>query len=456
MTNTDAKPKAPAAKPETPEAKPQVSGWRRVFGRGGRQASPLRRWSVAVMIVVACVGILVATVATWTHNVLFDTDTYVETVAAPIAKDPAATQRIADTVAAKTMEATDFENRVREALPPRAQFLASPITIQVEQFLETKTNEFLQTDTAYDGWIRLNEIVHAQLVALLRDESNRFLVDGDTVRLSLVPLIARALGLVQQYMPDALESRVTIPDIDPEAPYDEQVAALSAAVGRTLPADFGTIVITEDSDLEEAQQAVRIFDRLVILLWVAVGLLIVLALVLSPWRLRTLLELGLGTLVVTVLARVVIKQAEESLLAGLEGRGMGGGDAEVARSVITSALASLGSFTTWLLISAVILAVAAFVGGRPHWIKGAKDGAVKLADRGAGLASSQMPDAQRMAATYFDYLRGGGVVVAIIALFFATGSPAWVIVVLVLLVAWELLVWWLAKRRPAEGGGAPA
>ena len=448
--NADAGKKASA--PMATEKADKPHGWTRVFGRGGRQASPLRRWSVAAMVLIAAIAILGGTVATWTHGVLFNTDKYVATVAAPIGKDPAATQRLADTISAKTIEATDFENRVYEVLPPKAQFLASPLTVQVQQFLDTKVNELLQTDTAYNAWLNINARVHEQLVALLRNESNRFLVDGDNVRLSLVPLIARALALVQEYMPSALDSLITIPTIDPDAPYDEQVAQLSAALGRTLPPDFGTVVVFKDTNIQQAQQVVRIFDRLVILLWIVAGLLIVLALVLSPWRLRTLLELALATLVATLIARVVIKYFENNLLEAVSSQR----EQNAARTVITSLVANLGSFTSWLLLACVILAIAAFLGGKPHWIKGAGKGAAKLADRGAGLAGSQMPDAQRTAATYFDYLRGGGVVVAIIALFFATGSPTWVIVTLVLLVAWELLVWWLARRRPATGGGAPA
>jgi len=449
--NAGADKKAPADK-ATESAATNPGGWRRVFGRGGRQASPLRRWSVAAMIVVASIGILSATIATWTHSVIFNTDKFVSTVAAPIGKDPAATQRLADTISAKALEASDFQNRVSAALPPQAQFLAAPLTTQVQQFLDTKVNELLQTDTAYNTWIKMNETVHAQLVAVLRNESNRFLVNGDNVSLNLLPLVGRALALVQEYMPDALATRITIPQIDPAAPYDQQVAALSAALGRPLPADFGTVVVFKDTNIQQAQKVVRIFDRLVILLWVLSVLLVVVALVLSPWRLRTLLELGLGMLVATLIARAVIKQLENRILDAISNQS----GANAARTVVTSLVANLGSFIVWLVLASAILAVAAFLGGKPHWIKGAGKGAAKLADRGAGLAGSQMPDAQRTAATYFDYLRGGGVVVAIIALFFATGSPTWVIVTLVLLVAWELLVWWLARRRPATGGGAPA
>ena len=436
---------------EKPVATDAPSGWRRALGRGGRQASALRRWSVATLVAIACIGIIGATVSTWTHTVIFNTDEFVSTVAEPVGSDPEVTQRVAETVTAKAMEAGDVQNRITEALPPEAAFLAQPLTEQVQSFLTTKVNELLQTEAAQEAWAKMIGVIHQQLVAVLRDESNVFLVQGDDITLNLLQLVGRALALVQEYLPDAIATRVTIPQIDPTAPYDEQVATLSAAIGRPLPTDFGTVTIAEGTQIQQAQTAVRTFDSLVIALWVISALLIVAALVFSPWRLRTLLELGLGILIATLIARVAIKQIETRALDAITQQS----GSKVAESVVTTALTSLGSFTTWLLVSGVILSLGAFFGGRPHLVKAAGSGAVKLAGRGAAMANSQMPDAQRMAETHFDYLRGGGVVAAVIALFFATGSLTWVIITFVLLAAWELLVWWLA-RRPAVGGGKTA
>jgi len=443
--------KSPAAETESPT--PSIAWYRRILGTGGRQASPLRRWSVLALVIVASLGILVSTVALWTHTVLFNTDKYVATVG-PIGKDPAVTQAVADAVTAKTMEATDLENRIREVLPPQAQFLVAPLVAQVQKYVNEKVAEFLQTDTAYNAWLTINRNVHEQLVAVLRNQSNRFLVQDDKVRLNLLPLVAHALELVQKYLPDAIQSRVPIPQIDPNAPYDEQVAQLSSALGRTLPPDFGTVVIFQGTQVRQAQQAVRLFDGLVIALWVITGVIILLALLLSPWRLRTLIELGLGTLIAVMIARVLIKRLEQSIIESAKNQQQAG----VAKAIITSAISSLGSFTTWLLVACVILAVAAFLGGRPHWIKAAGRGAAGLAGRGADLAEAQLPEAQRMATTYFDYLRGGGVVVALIVLFLVSSSLTWVLVILLLLIAWEIAVWWLARRttRRVAGGSAHA
>jgi len=421
---------------------------RRLGGTGGRRAAPLRRWSVVALVALACIGLLVSTVALWTHTLLFDTDRYVETVA-PLGKDPAVTQAVADTVTDETLKVADLENRLREQLPERLQFLAKPLTDEVRTYLNKEVDKFLQTETAYDAWLAVNRNVHAQLVAVLRDKSTVFLVEGDDVKLNLLPLIAYALQLVEKNLPDFLDSRLAIPQIDPKAPYDEQVAALSSALGRSLPAGFGTITLFKNTQVREAQRAARMFDTLVILLWVVTLLLVVAALALSPWRLRTALELGLGVLIAVMLARVAIKQLEEAIVEGVKTEG----GSRVAQAIITSAVASLGDFVTWLLVGGLIVAVAAFFGGRPRWLVAAKDGVVKIADRGADLAHSQLPDAQRMATTYFDYLRGGGIVVALVLLFFASGSLAWVTVVMALLVAWELLVWWLGRRRLAAGGG---
>ena len=436
-------------KPATPETETTTSWWRRIVGRGGRQASPLRRWSVVAMVVLASVGLLVSVVALWTHTVIFNTDEYVKTIG-PIGKDPAVTQSVANAVTDAAISATDLQGRLTSKLPAPVSFLAQPLTSDVQSFLNKKVNEFLQTPTAYNAWLAMNRAVHQQVVDILRNKSNTVIVGSDSVQLNLLPLVARALQLVQQYLPSFITSRVTIPQIDPAAPYDQQVAQLSSALGRTLPAGFGTIKIASGEQLRKAQTVTKIFDATVIVLWVVTALLIVAALVLSPWRLRTLIELGLGTLIAVMLSRVVTHWLENKLIDAV--KSAAGGD--VSRAMIVSAVKSLGGFTIWLLLSALIVTIAAFLGGRPHWFKAAGKGVVRVADKSSSVAGDHLPAAQRVAATYFDYLRGGGVVVALIVLFFVSTSLTWVTITLVLLVLYELGIWWLVKRGSGAGVAA--
>ena len=398
---------------------------------------------------LACIGLLVSVVALWLHAVVFNTDQYVKTVA-PIGKDPAVTQAVADQVTAAVIQATDLQNRLATRLPSQVGFLAPALTTDVQGFLNKKVNELLQTPQAYDAWIRINTVVHQQVVDILRNRSNRVFTTSDSVQLNLLPLVGRALALVQQILPDFITSRVTIPQIDPNAPYDQQVAALSTAVGRPLPPDFGTIKIASGEQLRKAQTLVKVFDATVIVLWIVTALLIAAALVLSPWRLRTLVELGLGTLIAVMLSRAATHWIENQIVNGA--RKIGGGD--VSKSIIVSTVKSLGGFTIWLLISAVIVVVVAFLAGRPHWFKAAGRGVARAADKSASAADAHLPAAHRVAATYFDYLRGGGVVVALIVLFFVSTSVTAVIVTLVVLIVYEVVLWWLVKRAAAAPAAA--
>jgi hypothetical protein len=444
---TDAAEPAAAGSPAGAQA--HVSWWRRIVGRGGRQASPLRRWSVAALVVLACIGLLVSVLALWLHTVIFNTDQYVKTIA-PIGKDPAVTQAVADKVTASVIEATDLQDRLANRLPSQVSFLAPALTTDVQGFLNKKVNELLQTPQAYDAWLKINTVVHQQVVDILRNRSNRVFTTSDSVQLNLLPLVGRALTLVDQILPDFITSRVTIPQIDPNAPYDEQVASLSTALGRPLPAGFGTIQIASGEQLRKAQTLVKVFDALVIALWIITALLIAAALVLSPWRLRTLIELGLGTLIAVMLSRAATHWIENKIVSGASK--LGGGD--VSKSMIVSVVKSLGHFTIWLLISAVIVTVVAFLAGRPQWFQAAGRGVARAADRGAAAADAHLPAAQRVAATYVDYLLGGGVVVALIVLFFVSSSITAVIVTLVVLILYELGVWWLARRRTTETAAA--
>ena len=443
-------PAAPeAAREAAPEAANGTSWWRRIVGRGGRPASPMRRWSVVVLVVLASIGLLVSVVALWTHSVIFNTDEYIKTIG-PIGKDPAVTQSVANAVTGAAISATDLQGRLATNLPAQVSFLAQPLTSDVQGFLNKKVYELLQTPTAYNAWLAMNRAVHQQVVDILRNKSNRVIVGSDSVQLNLLPLVARALGLVQQYLPSFITARVSIPQIDPNAPYDQQVAQLSSALGRTLPAGFGTITVASGEQLRKAQTVTKVFDATVIILWVVTVLLIVAALVLSPWRLRTLIELGLGTLIAVMLSRVATHWIENRIVSGA--KKIGGGD--VSRAMIVSAVKSLGGFTIWLLLSAIIVTIAAFMAGRPHWFKAAGKGVVRVADKSSTAAGEHLPGAQRVAAAYFDYLRGGGVVVALIVLFFVSTSLTWVTITLVLLVLYELGIWWLVKRSAGAGVAA--
>ncbi len=194
---------------------------------------------VLVLVALASVGVLASAVSLWTHSLLFNTDRWVETVG-PVLEDPEVTHDLSVLLTDKAIEASDLETRVTDALPPRAQFIAPAIVDATRDFMQKRMEEWLNRPEAYDLWLKINGFAHERLVAVLEGDSTYIQLNGDEVRLNLVPLIAKALELIEQVLPGALDERIDVPQIDPAASAEEMRAQLESATGRTLPEDFGT------------------------------------------------------------------------------------------------------------------------------------------------------------------------------------------------------------------------
>src|SRR5450631_2256464 len=135
-------------------------------GRDSARGPRWRRISSWVLVVVACILSVLSVVTVFARNQLLNTDTYVSTVA-PLASNPAIQTQVAKKVSENLIARTNVGAQVKNALPPKAGFLATPIT----SGLETVTNELalkaVQSQQFYAFWVAANRASHKQLVALL-------------------------------------------------------------------------------------------------------------------------------------------------------------------------------------------------------------------------------------------------------------------------------------------------
>ena len=81
------------------------------------------------------------------------------------------------------------------------------------------------------------------------------------------------------------------------------MATLGTALGVTLPPTFGSVTLFQSDQLTSIQDAVSTFNKMLVLAIVLFVLGVVLALVLSTNRRRTLLQLLTALIVVVVLER---------------------------------------------------------------------------------------------------------------------------------------------------------
>lgn len=413
-----------------------------------QRAPRLRGWLALLLVIISVVAIIVSVLAVWSRTLVFDTDTYVKTVA-PVAEDPEVRRAVSVFVADKTLEVTDLETRIRNALPSDAKVLAVPLTNQLRSFLVDETDKLLGTETAQKIWVDLNRFTHEQLMAALEDRNELVTIGQNDVTLNLLPLIAVALHKLEAQIPQLLGRDVTLPRIDPERAPDQIRSLLQDAFGKTLPADFGTITLLKGDQGAQAKDAVRLFKDLVTTIVILTVVLVVAALLVSPHKRRTALQLGLGVLLAFVLTRVIEARLLDAIITAIGNKG----GLAVARTVVSSAIESLNGFFRWVVVAAVIVAIGAFLASRPTWLEAMGGAFAKL----FGIASDlSAPDtgAGRWVAGHLDLLRTGGVVVAIIVLLFAFGSFSAVLAVLIALIVYELaLLVYSVSVQPDDAAG---
>jgi hypothetical protein len=406
--------------------------------RGGRLHTVL----IAILVVLSCLAVVVTGVAWWAHYTTLNTDGYMKIVG-PIGKDPAAIQSLSEYITTQIVTATDLQARAQAALPSQAQFLAGPITAQVESFIQEQTYKLLSTDKAYEIWLKVNEVAHEKVVGLLRGENTLTYIKGSDVKLNVLPLVSEALMWLEGKLPGALSSRISVPVIDPTTPPEQAIQQVSDWSGKTLPADFGQITLLKSDSLGPAQTAISIFDKLMWILPLIVAILVALTIWLSHKRRTTIIVLGLGVAVALIITHVVVNKATEAIINSLQA----GTVRTLAGDVINRSLGPLSTLTIWIVVvAAVVAAVAWFVGRRD--LRHALAYAGRTTASKAEEAAKSDTAATRWMRHNTALLRVIGLVALLILLLVSASSWTWIIVLLILLALYQVAVSYVAGEWP--------
>jgi len=409
-----------------------------IVRKGGRARTIL----VGVLVFLTCLAVVVTGIAIWTHYSVLNTKGYISLVG-PIGKDPEAIKSLSDYVATQIVTATDLQTRTTDALPPKASFLAAPITSAVNDFIAKQTNKVLSTPQAYDLWIKINTIAHQSIVGLLRGENTYTYIQGDDVVLNTLPLVSQALVWIDGKLPGALGSKFSPPVIVPGTSSADAIQQVSAWTGKPLPADFGQVTLLKSNALGPAQQAVHWFDTLVWVLPIVALLLAAVTVWLSRRRRRTLIELGLGMAVALILTRVVVKQASSALVNDLEH----GGGLSVARDLVSASLGPLTTITIWIVVIGVVVAFVAWIAGRHDVRVAVVSGGKNLMTRQSAATAPDSPTVQWIE-RHTQLLRWAGLIAGLLLLVFATSSWLGIMLWILLTLLYEGLLSLVAREWP--------
>jgi hypothetical protein len=409
-----------------------------------RQGAGARGVITWVFVVLASAGVVFTALAFWLHEELFDSGRVVETVR-PILSDPAVTTSLSARVSAQLVDALDIRGRAQQALPERATFLATAIASAAQEFVRRQLESLFNDPRFQEAVLAAIRFAHETIVRILRGQSDVILVEDGVVTLNLVPLVDAGLRRIEAS--GLLPPGITLPTLTgTEAPSAAR-QQLSQAIGTRLPADFGEIQLFESAELERAQRAVQVFDRLTVVLPIVTALFIGAALVISPHRRRTVVQLALGAVIALLLARLVLRLISRSVVAAAEENPTSGA---VVSAAVGTLMDSLLGFTNLLVVAGIIVALVAFLLGRPRWLTDGWQRIRGLAGRGpSGTTVVGWVD------QHIDMLRIAGVVVAVAALFLVPLNWAVFLIGVALLIGYQVLLSVVQRRAPPPPAGAP-
>lgn len=406
----------------------------------------VRRVLAVVGVLLTCVLLFTTVVGVWAKRSFLKTDVF-SARAGSLIDDPDVQAALGAYLAGEVNSLIDPQAIFEEALPERATILAVPLAGAVEGFVTDKVDEFVASDTFNRLWKEAVTVAHREMVRVLEGDTPLVEESSDRIVINLLPVVNQVLARITQASPEIFGREVNLPDVTVQDVPASARQAIGDALGVDLDDDFGTFTVYDDGALQEAQAGFKLINRLVWVLGVFTILALVLTLLLSPRRRRTLLQLSVGFIVVMVLLRRIVFLFQEDLLNLVK----------VPRNVPAVQAASdtfLDPLTTGALVIAwLALAVAAvaWLSGPYPWAVRVRAGVVAGARTVVRVAGDRAQDEETIdwVAEHKDPLRVGGAVVAVLLLFWLDLSWLGFFLLAALIGAYEVVVTRLADRGEA-------
>jgi hypothetical protein len=307
--------------------------------------------------------------------------------------------------------------------------------------VEDKTRELLATDTFQDFISGAVRRTHKAAIELLEGDTVRgFEIVGDQVVLNTLPIIQRVLDRVNEA--GLFGGRLELPPVTDDAgDPSQQIEQLAQRLGRELPPDFGQIPVFSSDSLEEAQQAIKLIRRGVILLLIVTLILVVVTILLSTNRWRTVAQLGIGLavamLVMIFVARWVDRRIKEMITNP---------DAAPSAKAITQVFTgSLESVALLLLVIGIVVGIVGFVFGRSDAAARVRASAARTAARAGGTVRTGSPFTTFVVG-HAAAVRLGAVAIGAVILWWSGFSTGGAVVALIVTAVLLLVIEFVIRR----------
>lgn len=132
------------------------------------QSNSFYKFMAGFLLIISCLAITAYTSIHWVERQVLNTDNWV-TLVAPVPKDPEVSKALGSYIADKIFTSVPVEQKVAEALPEQAAFLAPPLTSQLQKATTEASQKAVSSDAFQSVWIAANRVAMNRLLTNARD-----------------------------------------------------------------------------------------------------------------------------------------------------------------------------------------------------------------------------------------------------------------------------------------------
>jgi hypothetical protein len=154
-------------------------------------------WSRILAVIFAILLPLTA-VSAWAITTVTNTNRWVSTLH-PLATNPTITNYLAQQGSIAIVQKFDVEQRVKDALPPSASFVAGPVTTQIQSYIEEALAKALHSQEFSKFWDRINRLSHGVAMNVLTGKTSSKIDKANQYIIDVTPALTKAI--------DALDAR---------------------------------------------------------------------------------------------------------------------------------------------------------------------------------------------------------------------------------------------------------
>lgn len=382
------------------------------------------RGRTAASVILIVLGALIAAIAVpafWLNRTIMNTDQWVATMA-PLAKDPNIQDAVSARASAAIIDRLNAEQIAKDALPPKAQVLATPIANAVNSFIKQQTTNIVQSDQFATIWAEANRIAHDAIIRLVTERQG--------------PVVTSANGQITVDLTALLEKIQ-------QGLVDRGLDIVGKIPVSSLPNKEITIV--DSPALASVQGALKLMNQTAFILPLLALVLLGGAVGTAVRRRTAVMWVGIALIIAMLLPIEAIYLAKYPYTNALHGLGVV--NIPAAQAVYDTVFKHLIMIERNVLILGLILWAGAIVAGPSRWAVALRGG-VQHGMRGIGTTWDFGAFGEWVLA-HKQGLRSIGLIAGVLLLLFWRISPgARIIWVGILVIVWLLAVELFGRPRP--------